>query len=76
MPYAIAGTDKSGNRLFWRKWTGACANGRPKWVNKLTMKCLYENKTTAQKIINGTGSYHWNTKGITNVSVIQVTQLP
>lgn len=74
--YAIIGTDQSGNQVFWRKWTGDCIKGRPKWVNKLSLKCLYENKATAQKTVNGTGSTHWNITGITNISIMQVTQLP
>lgn len=52
----------NGKKVYWRKWTGDCSAGRPKWVEKFSFKCLFNNKKIAEKTLSGKGSSHFLTE--------------
>jgi urease accessory protein UreE len=84
MPFAIRGTSQ-GLPVFWRKWTSASVAGRPKWVDRLSLKCLFAQRTVAEKTLNGTGSGHFSLQRdlpnggvvqVNNAEVVEVNDLP
>lgn len=79
MPYVISGT-LNGDKVYWRKWTSASVSGRPKWVSKLTLNCLFAQQPVAQKTANGNGSSHFTTTTPTGpvcaVAVEEIVYLP
>jgi len=51
-----------GNKTyFWQKWTGASVAGRPKWVEKFNLHCLYQTRGAIEKMVKN-GSAHFSKK--------------
>ena len=69
MPFVVRGT-AGGRTVWWKKWTGACVAGRPKWVDRLTANCLFANQTNAE---NASNSRHWQLATPRGTPVTDVT---
>jgi len=61
--FVITGRDGSGKTWYWRKWTGACSSGHPKWVERFSPKCIYAQRKVAEKTAAGSAVINAFRKG-------------
>jgi hypothetical protein len=73
--FVITGLDTRGRKWWWRKWTGACCAGRPKWVENFSHRCIFAQRTLAEKTINSQSSKYFTNEASTKTERFRLANI-